>query len=104
MIVLSGKKRKNGKVLKIIKSKIDDRVKAIVEGINVVKKHTKQSATSKGGIENKELPVFLCKLSIMDPKTSKPSRVGIKTLKRWEEKLDLQKVWRNFKLGELWQD
>ncbi len=82
VIVLSGKdKGKNGKVLKIIKSKIDDRVKAIVEGINVVKKHTKQSATSKGGIENKELPVFLCKLSIMDPKTSKPSRVGIKTLK-----------------------
>ena len=82
VIVLSGKdKGKNGKVLKILKSKIDKRVKAIVEGINVVKKHTKQSATSKGGIENKELPVHLCKLSIVDPKTSKPTRVGIKTLK-----------------------
>ena len=43
------------KVLKIIKSKIDDRVKAIVEGVNIVKKHNKQSATSKGGIESKEL-------------------------------------------------
>ena len=82
VIVLSGKdKGKNGKVLKILKSKIDDRIKAIVEGVNVVKKHTKQSATSKGGIETKELPVYLCKLSIVDPKTSKPTRVGIKTLK-----------------------
>ena len=80
-LVLSGKdKGKNGKVLKIIKSKTDFRIKAIVEGVNVVKKHTKQSATSKGGIENKELPVYLCKLSILDPKTSKPTRVGIKTL------------------------
>ena len=43
VIVLSGKdKGKNGKVLKIIKSKVDTRVKAIVEGVNVVKKHTKQ--------------------------------------------------------------
>ena len=81
VVVLSGKdKGKNGKVLKIIKSKTDFRIKAIVEGVNIVKKHTKQSATSKGGIENKELPVYLCKLSILDPKTSKPTRVGIKTL------------------------
>ena len=48
MIVLSGKdKGKNGKVLKIIKSKVDTRVKAIVEGVNVVKKHTKQSELLK---------------------------------------------------------
>ena len=81
VVVLSGKdKGKNGKVLKIIRSKIDSRVKAVVEGVNVVKKHMKQSATSKGGIESKELPIHLCKLSIVDPKNSKPNRVGIKTL------------------------
>jgi len=81
VIVLSGKdKGKNGKVLKVIRSKTDPRVKAIVEGVNVVKKHNKQSATNKGGIENKEMPLFICKLSIMDPKTSKPSRVGFKKL------------------------
>ena len=79
-VIVLADKGKNGKVLKIIKSKTDFRIKAIVEGVNVVKKHTKQSATSKGGIENKELPVYLCKLSILDPKTSKPTRVGIKTL------------------------
>ena len=82
VIVLSGKdKGKNGKVLKIIKSKVDVRVKAIVEGVNVVKKHSKQTATSKGGIEKIELPVHICKLSLIDPKTSKPTRIGIKILK-----------------------
>ena len=81
VIVLSGKdKGKTGKILKIIKNKnkID---KAIVEGANIVKKHTKQSATQKGGIESIEMPMFLSKLSLIDPKTSKPSRVGFKFLK-----------------------
>ena len=81
VVVLSGKdKGKNGKVLKIIKSKTDFRIKAIVEGVNVVKKHTKQSATSKGGIESIEMPIHLCKLALQDPKTSKPTRVGFKKL------------------------
>ena len=81
VIVLSGKdKGKNGKVLKVIRSKADSRVKAIVEGVNIVKKHNKQSATNKGGIESIEMPLFICKLSIMDPKTSKPTRVGFKKL------------------------
>lgn len=81
VVVLSGKdKGKTGKILKVIKNKnkID---KAIVEGANIVKKHTKQSATQKGGIESIEMPMFLSKLSLIDPKTSKPSRVGFKFLK-----------------------
>ena len=80
VVVLSGKdKGKTGKILKVIKNKnkID---KAIVEGANMVKKHTKQSATQKGGIESIEMPMFLSKLSLIDPKTSKPSRVGFKFL------------------------
>ena len=81
VIVLSGKdKGKNGKVLKVVRSKSDSRLKAVVEGVNIVKKHKKQSATNKGGIESVEMPVFICKLSILDPKTSKPSRVGFKKL------------------------
>ena len=71
---------KLGKFLKIIKMKnLED--KAIVEGVNIAKKHTKQSATQKGGIESIEMPLFICKLSLVDPKTSKPSRVGFKFLK-----------------------
>ena len=81
VVVLSGKdKGKNGKVLRIIKLKKDSRLKAVVEGINIVKKHNKQSATNKGGIESIEMPIHLCKLAIQDPKTSKPSRVGFKKL------------------------
>ena len=81
VIVLSGKdKGKTGKILKIIKGK-NKTTKAIVEGANIVKKHTKQSATQKGGIESIEMPMFLSKLSLLDPKTSKPSRVGFKFLK-----------------------
>ena len=81
VIVLSGKdKGKTGKILKIIKNK-DKVLKAIVEGANIVKKHTKQSATQKGGIESIEMPMHICKLSLIDPKTSKASRVGFKLLK-----------------------
>jgi large subunit ribosomal protein L24 len=81
VVVLSGKdKGKNGKVLRIIKFKTNSRVKAVVEGINIVKKHTKQSATSKGGIESIEMPIHLCKLALQDPKTLKPTRIGFKKL------------------------
>ena len=81
VIVLSGKdKGKTGKILKIIKGK-NKTTKAIVEGANIVKKHTKQSATQKGGIESIEMPMHLCKLSLIDPKTTKASRVCFKFLK-----------------------
>ena len=59
--------------------------KAIVEGVNIVKKHNKQTATTKAGIESIEKPIYLCKLSVFDPKTSKPSRVGFKILKDGKE-------------------
>ena len=81
VIVLSGKdKGKIGKVLKVIKKNSKSN-KAIVEGANIVKKHTKQSATQKGGIGSIEMPIFICKLSLVDPKDSKPTRVGFKFLK-----------------------
>ena len=99
VIVLSGKdKGKTGRILKIIKSK-DKSSKAIVEGANIVKKHTKQSATQKGGIESIEMPMHLCKLSLIDPKTTKASRVGFKFLKRWKKSKIFKKIRRNYKLG-----
>jgi large subunit ribosomal protein L24 len=83
VFILSGKdKGKTGKVLKILKVKQTQTAqKAIVEGVNIAKKHTKQSATKKGGIESIEMPIYTCKLSLIDPKTSKPSRIGFKFLK-----------------------
>ena len=81
VFILTGKdKGKTGKVLKVIKNSIiQDKV--IVEGVNIVKKHTKQSASQKGGIESVEMPIYISNLSIVDPKTSKPSRIGFKILK-----------------------
>ena len=75
--VVAGKdKGKTGKVTKILTKK----AKAFVEGINLVKKHTKPSQTNKGGIETVEMPIHLSNLMMIDPKTNKPSRVGFKFL------------------------
>ncbi len=74
VIILTGKdKGLKGKVLKIIKSK--DRV--IVEGVNIVKKHVKPSAENpQGGIVEKEAPIHVSNVALVDPKSGKPTRVG----------------------------
>jgi len=74
VVVLAGKdKGLKGKVLKIIKSK--DRV--IVEGVNIVKKHVKPSAENpQGGIVEKEAPIHISNVALVDPKSGKPTRVG----------------------------
>lgn len=74
--VLSGEdKGKEGVVLEMLPKK----GKAIVEGINVVKKHQKPSATNpQGGIEETEAPIYVSKLMLVDPSTGKPTRVGRK--------------------------
>jgi len=73
VIVLSGKdKGLKGKVLKIFKDK--DRV--IVENVNIVKKHVKPSTENpQGGIEEKEAPIHISNVALVDPKTGKPTRV-----------------------------
>ncbi len=76
--VLSGKnKGKEGKVLKVNREKDT----ALVERVNIVKRHTKAGGAGKqGGILEKEAPIQLSKLMLVCPKCSKPSRIGIKTL------------------------
>ncbi len=73
VMVLAGKdKGMKGKVLKIIKNK--DRV--IVEGVNMIKKHVKPSTENpQGGIEEKEAPIHISNVALVDPKTGKPTRV-----------------------------
>ena len=54
-----------------------DKNKAIVEGINMVKKHTKPSAQNpQGGIVEKEAPMHISNLSLIDPKSGETTRVG----------------------------
>jgi large subunit ribosomal protein L24 len=76
VIVISGEdKGKSGKVLSVDK----ESNKAIVEGINIVTKHNKPTATvPNGGIVKKEAALYISKLMIADPKTGKATRIGRK--------------------------
>ena len=76
VVVLAGEdKGKTGKVLKVLVEK--DR--ALVEGVNMVSKSTKPSAQNpQGGIVKQEAPIHISNLSLVDPKSGKATRVGIK--------------------------
>ena len=54
--------------------------RALVQGVNMVKRHEKQSATSNGGIISREASIDLSNLAHVDPKSGKPTRVGFKVL------------------------
>ena len=66
-------KGKQGKVLAVLR----EEERAIVEGINMVSKHTKPNAAHpQGGIIKKEAPIHISNLNVVDPSTGKPTRVG----------------------------
>ena len=68
-------KGKTGRVLRVFVEK----QRAIVEGLNMVSKHTKPNAKSpQGGIEKKEAAIHISNLNVVDPKTGKPTRIGRK--------------------------
>jgi large subunit ribosomal protein L24 len=77
VLVLAGKdKGKTGEVLQVIPKD----TKALVQGINLVRRHTRQSASQDAGIYTKPAPIHLSNLSLIDPKSEsgkpKPTRVG----------------------------
>ncbi len=76
VVVITGEhKGSEGKVLKVLIEKN----KAIVEGVNLVSKHEKPSANNpQGGIIKKEAPIHISNLSLIDPQSGKPTRVGYK--------------------------
>lgn len=75
--VIAGKsKGSEGEVLKVITK--SDRV--VVAGVNLVKKHTKPSMTSAGGIVTKELSIHISNVALVDPKSGKATKVTYKTL------------------------
>ena len=77
VIVTTGKdKGKQGEVIRTIPSEN----RAVVRGVNVAKRHQKQTAAQEGGIVSKELPIHVSNLALRDPKDGKPTRVGYKTL------------------------
>lgn len=77
VIVIAGKdKGKRGEVLRSIPA--DWRV--VVQGVNVVKRHTRPGAGQPGGIVEKEAPIHASNVMLVDPKTDKPTRVGRRLL------------------------
>ena len=76
VVVLAGEdKGKTGKVLKVLV----EMNRALVEGVNMVSKSTKPSAQNpQGGIVKQEAPIHISNLSLVDPKSGKATRVGIK--------------------------
>lgn len=75
--VLTGKDRgKTGEILRVIPA--EDRV--VVSGVNMVTRHRRASATSAGGVEEREAPVHASNVAHVDPKDDKPTRVGFRML------------------------
>jgi large subunit ribosomal protein L24 len=75
VVVLTGRdKGRTGEVIEVR----PDETRALVRGVNLVKRHQKQSAQQEGGIISKEATVHLSNLAIADPKDGKPTRVGFK--------------------------
>ena len=74
-VIAGDHKGSEGRVLRVYREKN----KAIVEGVNMVSKHTKPSAKNpQGGIVKKEAPLHISNIALIDPKSKQPTRVGIK--------------------------
>jgi large subunit ribosomal protein L24 len=94
VIVLAGKDRtREGRVVRVMPK--EDR--CVVEGLNVIKRHTKPSQATAGGIMEREAPIHLSNVALKDPKDGKPTRVGfevrdgkkVRVAKRSREVIDV---------------
>ncbi len=77
VVVLTGRdKGRTGEVIQVMPKE----GRALVRGVNIVKRHQRQTVNQEGGIISKEAPIHLSNLAIADPKDGKPTRVGFKVL------------------------
>jgi large subunit ribosomal protein L24 len=75
VVVITGRdKGKSGEILRVMRE--ENRV--LVQGVNVVKKHQRQSVGTQGGIIEKEAPIHVSNVAHIDPKSQKPTRIGFK--------------------------
>ena len=75
--VLAGRDRgAKGEILKVF----PEEQRVIVQGVNIVKRHTKPSRVGTGGIEEKEAPIHISNVAHVDPETNLPTRVGYRML------------------------
>jgi large subunit ribosomal protein L24 len=77
VVILTGRdKGKTGEVVQVMPKE----ERALVRGVDLVKRHQRQTAGQEGGIISKEAPIHLSNLAYADPKDGKPTRVGFKVL------------------------
>lgn len=75
VVVISGKEKgKTGEIFRVDRK--NDRV--YIKGLNMIKRHRKPSAANIGGVEEKEAPIHISNVMHVDPKSGKPTRVGMK--------------------------
>jgi len=83
VVVIAG--RDKGRSGEVIEMRHDDG-RALIRGVNMVKRHQKQSATAEGGVVSKEAPIHLSNIALADPKDGKPTRVGFKYVGKGDER------------------
>jgi len=77
VIVTTGPNRgKRGEILEVLKGDRPGDHRVIVGGVNKVKRHTRPTPKSPGGIIEKEAPIHISNVAMVDPKENKPTRVG----------------------------
>ncbi len=77
VVVITGRdKGKSGKVIRVI----PDELRVVVQGVNMVKRHTRPAQGRQGGIVEKEAPIHVSNVSHLDPKDRTPTKVGYKTV------------------------
>jgi large subunit ribosomal protein L24 len=77
VVVVAGRdKGKKGEVLRVLSAES----RAIVQGVNVIRRHQKPTAQREGGIIAREAPIHLSNIAVEDPKDGKPTKVGMKKL------------------------
>jgi large subunit ribosomal protein L24 len=87
VIVLAGRdKGRAGEVIEV--RPVEER--ALVRGVNLVKRHQKQSPQQEGGIVSKEATVHLSNLALADPKDGKPTRIGFKFVGEGDSRLKVR--------------
>ena len=88
VIVITGSsKGREGTIKKVLRCEN----KVIVEGINIVKKHQKGNGQESGGIIEREAPINASNVMLLDPKTKKPTRVGVTVNEKTNKKVRVSK-------------
>ena len=83
VVVLSGRdKGRSGEVVEVHPRA----ERALVRGVNMVKRHQKQTAQQEGGIISKEMTIHLSNVAMADPKDGKPTRVGFKIIGKGDDR------------------